>query len=106
MHEAGLVADALASALAAAPAGRVQRVVLEVADPVELSVDALLMHLHIALSGRGLAGVPVAVRVAPVRCPACASEATPQLGQAFCAACGWPLPRVDGVPVRIKAATS
>jgi hypothetical protein len=132
MHEAGLVAQALGRALDqalraappaaapvhAAPPGAAPGVQapgpkpadvtwlkLDVLDPVGLSVDATLLHLELAMAEHGLAGVPVALHVMPVRCAGCGDSSVPAPGDPFCAACGWPLPRQEGSPLRIRAMT-
>jgi hypothetical protein len=101
MHEAGLVGRALDRALSEAPIGP-GGLVLEVLDPVGLSVDATLLHLEVVLAEHGLAGVPVSLHVAPVRCAGCGESGVPEFGDLFCASCGWPLPRQEGPPLRIR----
>ncbi len=100
MHEAGLVSRALSEALI--DHGPVSAIELEVVDPVGFSVDSTLLHLEAALAERGLAGIPVNVRVRPVQCVECGLSAVPASSELFCGACGWPLPRVNGAPLRIR----
>lgn len=101
MHEAGLVAQALDRALDEAP-GTLSGVVLEVLDPVGLSVDATLLHLEVALAEHGLPGLPVSLHVSQVRCAGCGVSDVPAAGELFCASCGWPLPRHEGSPLRVR----
>lgn len=105
MHEAGLVGQALDRALAEALDQGVLGsggLVLEVLDPVGLSVDAALLHLEVALAEHGLEGVAVSLHVTPVRCAGCGESGVPPPGDRFCASCGWPLPRQKGPPLRIR----
>ncbi len=122
MHEAGLLAAAVAEALAAGephrgegpgPAGARRPILLEirVRDPVHIAPESARLHAELALRARGYEGVRIEVTADPVTCVLCdeRNEVTPD--HPFCAACGWPLPDrgghaveavvrwVDGVPV-------
>lgn len=101
MHEAGLVERALEDALRGQPT--VSTLELEIGDPVGVSEDAVLLHLEIAMRELGLEGVPVEIRVAGVTCAACSLETERATADAFCVGCGWPLPRREGAPLRIRA---
>jgi Zn finger protein HypA/HybF involved in hydrogenase expression len=101
MHEAGLVERALQDALRGRPT--VAALEMEISDPASVSADAVRLHLEIAMRELGLEGVPVEIRVAGVACTACGAEASQATADAFCVACGWPLPRHEGVPLLIRA---
>jgi len=101
MHEAGLVAQAMNSIVDSRD--RINGLELEITDPVGLSVDAILLHLEIALAECGLPAVPVELSVSPVTCTACGASVVPDHAEVFCPACGWPLPRGSGLPLRIRA---
>ena len=107
MHEAGLLAAAIAEALAAAPpdtttgsggagARRPVAVAIRVHDPVHIGVGAAQMHAELALRARGLHDVPVEVTADPVVCPMCDVPNDVQPDHPFCEACGWPLPDRGG----------
>jgi hypothetical protein len=119
MHEAGLLAAAIADALAAAepdavadsgaalgvgpPPGpdaargrRPVAVEIRVHDPVHIGVDAARMHAELALRARGLGDVVVDVTADPVTCPMCDLANEVQPDHPFCEACGWPLPDRGG----------
>jgi hypothetical protein len=125
VHEAGLLAAAIADALAAAgpdtapaagassghggPSGsgassgpaadgarRPVAVVIRVHDPVHIGVDAARMHAELALRARGLGDVPIEVTADPVACPMCDVENEVHPDHPFCEACGWPLPDRGG----------
>jgi hypothetical protein len=121
MHEAGLIAAAIAEALAAAepPAvsgsgaapgfgRRLDAVEIRVHDPIHIGVDAARMHAELALRARGLAGVPIEVTADPVLCPMCHIPNEVQPDHPFCDACGWPLPDRGGdqVEVAVRWATT
>lgn len=101
MHEAGLVAQAISGVLDSRDL--ISGLELEITDPVGLSVDAVLLHLEMALAEGGLANVPVELSVSPVTCAACGASVVPANAEVFCPACGWPLPRGSGPPLRIRA---
>lgn len=107
MHEAGLLAAAVAQALAAGEpeagkgsnivgARRPARLVIRVHDPVHVAPESARMHAELALRARGFTGVPIEVTADPVTCVLCdePNEVTPD--HPFCAACGWPLPDRGG----------
>jgi hypothetical protein len=107
MHEAGLLAAAVAEALAAGEprdtaglgttgARRPARLEIRVHDPVHIAPESARMHAELALRARGLTDVPIEVTADPVTCVLCdaSSEVTPD--HPFCAACGWPLPDRGG----------
>ncbi len=107
MHEAGLLAAAIADALAAAgPDGatgsgaavarRPVAVEIRIHDPVHIGVDAARMHAELALRARGLDDVDVEVTADPVACPMCEVPNAVQPDHPFCDACGWPLPDRGG----------
>ncbi len=115
MHEAGLLAAAIAQALAAGgpdaatgpgsaggagsgPAGARRPVAVEIRvhDPVHIGVEAARMHAELALRARGLDDVAVEVTADPVACPMCDVPNEVQPDHPFCEACGWPLPDKGG----------
>jgi len=101
MHEAGLVEQALQDGLR--DHVTVATIEMEIGDPAGISAEAARLHLEIAMREVGLEGVPVEIRVASVPCPACGSAASQATAEAFCATCGWPLPRPEGAPLVIRA---
>lgn len=116
MHEAGLLAAAVAEALAAGPpaeswgrgaAGdpRPVAIAIRVHDPVHVAPESARLHAELALRARGLDGVEITVTADPVTCVLCSVAGDVRAGHPFCAACGWPLPdhgghAVDAVVVR------
>ena len=97
MHEAGLLAAAVAEALAAGEprdnrdpgsvgARRIARLEIHVHDPVHVAPESARLHAELALRARGLKGVPIAVTADPVSCVVC-DEANEE-----------PPPRRDGGP--------
>jgi hypothetical protein len=107
MHEAGLLAAAIADALAAAGpdestgsgtpgARRPVAVVIRVTDPIHIGVDSARMHAELALRARGLDDVEIEVTADPVACPMCDVMNDVQADHPFCEACGWPLPDKGG----------
>lgn len=98
MHEAGLLAAAVADALAAAEPGRTRPVAMEIRihDPIHVAPASARLHAEIALRARGLDDVAIEVTADPVICVLCdvANEARPE--HPFCAECGWPLPDKGG----------
>ena len=106
MHEAGLLAAAIAEALAAGGAGdpvgpaaaarRPAAVVIRVHDPIHIGVESARMHAELALRARGLFDVPIEITADPVACPMCAVENDVQPNHPYCEACGWPLPDKGG----------
>ncbi|MHB8958687.1 MAG: hypothetical protein ACYDAN_03560 [Candidatus Limnocylindrales bacterium] len=107
MHEAGLLAAAIADALAApgpdqaagsvaAGERRPVAVTIRVLDPIHVGVESARMHADLALRARGLEGVPVEVTADPVVCPMCDVDNEVHADHPFCEACGWPLPDRGG----------
>ena len=107
MHEAGLLAAAIAEALAAAsppdatePASGIPRrpaaVEIRVHDPIHVGVESARMHAELALRARGLDDVRVEVTADPVVCPMCGRPNDVAADHPFCADCGWPLPDAGG----------
>ena len=98
MHEAGLLAAAVADALAAAGPGRTrpEAIVIRVHDPIHIAPEAALMHAELALRAHGLFDVPIEVTADPVECLACAEVNEAHADHPFCEACGWPLPDKGG----------
>ena len=107
MHEAGLLAAAIANALAAGEAGdstgsgsagarRPVAVVIRVHDPIHIGVESARMHAELALRARGLDDVAIDVSADPVACPMCDVVNEVQAEHPFCEACGWPLPDKGG----------
>ncbi len=109
MHEAGLLAAAVAEALAAAaPAdtksmgpgstGAHRSMILEVRvhDPIHVAPESARLHAELALRARGLVDVEILVTADPVTCVLCDVENTVIASHPFCAECGWPLPDQGG----------
>lgn len=98
MHEAGLLAAAVADALAAAGPGRQRPIAIEirVRDPIHVAPEAARMHAELALRARGLFDIPIEVTADPVECVACGVSNEAHADHPFCADCGWPLPDRGG----------
>ncbi len=107
MHEAGLLAAAIAEALAAAEpdrptssgtagARRPVAVEIRVHDPIHLAIESARLHAEIALRIRGFDGIPIEVTADPVTCPMCDVVNEVHADHPFCEACGWPLPDRGG----------
>ena len=98
MHEAGLLAAAVADALAAAGpgCGRPTSVEIRVHDPIHVAPESARLHAELALRARGWADIPIEVVADPVDCLACGVSNEVQAGHPFCAECGWPLPDQGG----------
>ncbi len=109
MHEAGLLAAAVAEALAAAePAdtdaassgstGARRPMVLEVRvhDPIHVAPESARLHAELALRARGLTDVEIRVTADPIACVLCGVENDVVASHPFCADCGWPLPDRGG----------
>jgi hypothetical protein len=118
MHEAGLLAAAVAEALAAGgpggpggpgatwePGGTAgsgtagARPVLfevHVHDPIHIAPESVRLHAELALRARGLDDVAIEVTTDPVECVMCgiANDVRPE--HPFCSDCGWPLPDKGG----------
>jgi hypothetical protein len=107
MHESGVAARAVDAVAAAAPAGWAGRppssLEAVITDPAHLDVDAVTMHLEIALAERGWPGVPVAVTVEPVVCSHCGATNRPEGEWPFCATCGAALPEPPGPGIEVSA---
>lgn len=107
MHEAGIANRVLDAVVAAAPAdagNRPPRVLrLRVTDAAHLDVDAVSMHVEVALMERGWADVPVDISVAPVVCTSCDTSIRPDGAWPYCATCGAPLPEPEGAGIEVSA---
>jgi hypothetical protein len=116
MHEAGLLAAAVAEALAAgdpadplgpgAVEGRTRRPVameVRVHDPMHVSPESALLHAELALRARGLDDVAVRVIADPVVCIACETSNVVAAVDPFCSECGFPLPDRGGHAVEAVA---
>lgn len=102
MHEAGLLAAAVAEALAAGePDGGVSpgtpgarrpvAMEIRVHDPMHVGPESALLHAELALRTRGLEGVEVRVTADPVTCVMCEVANEVEADHPFCSECGWPL---------------
>lgn len=102
MHEAGLLAAAVAEALAAGePDGGVSAgtpgarrpvaIEIRVHDPMHVGPESALLHAELALRTRGLEGVEVRVTADPVTCVMCEVANEVEADHPFCSECGWPL---------------
>ena len=89
MHEAGLLAAAVAEALAAAGPGRMRPV-------VHVAPESARLHAELALRARGLTDVAIEVTADPVVCVLCDVPNVARAEHPFCAECGWPLPDRGG----------
>jgi len=107
MHEAGLLAAAVAEALAAGeptdsagpgPAGARHPVAIDIRvhDPMHVAPDSARLHAELALRARGLGDVEVTVSADPVTCVMCEVDNEVRSEHPFCAQCGWPLPDRGG----------
>lgn len=107
MHEAGLLAAAVADALAAGrptgstgpgtPGARTPVAVeIRIHDPIHLDPESARMHAELALRARGLGDVAIEVTADPVECVMCGVSNEAQASHPFCADCGWPLPDRGG----------
>jgi hypothetical protein len=107
MHEAGLLAAAIAQALAAgdpahaggpgaSAARRPVAVEIRVHDPIHVGVESARLHAELALRARGLDDVAIEVTADPVSCPMCGLANDAHADHPFCEACGWPLPETSG----------
>ncbi len=114
MHEAGLLAAAVAEALAAgAPAGamspdtpgtrRPVAIEIRVRDPIHVAPESALLHAELALRAHGLADVEVRVSADPVTCVMCDVANEVRADHPFCSECGWPLPDQGGHAVEAVA---
>jgi hypothetical protein len=107
MHEAGLLAAAIAEALAAgepdAEAGsgtpgarRPVAVEIRVHDPIHVAPESARMHAELALRACGLDDVAIEVTADPVVCGMCDVANEAHADHPYCEACGWPLPDRGG----------
>ena len=105
MHEAGLLAAAVAEALAAAGPGqtRPDAILIHIHDTIQLAPEAVRMHAELALRARGLVDVPIEVTADPVTCVACDAVNEAHADHPFCEECGWPLPDKGGHQVEAVA---
>ena len=107
MHEAGIADRALDAVEAAMPPDRgpgpPRSLSLLVTDPAHIDVEAVTLHLEIAILERGWPEIPIAVSIAPVVCGQCGSSVRPEGEWPFCATCGAPLPDVAGSGIEITA---
>ena len=114
MHEAGLLAAAIADALATGgPAGstgpgtpgarRLVAISIRVLDPVHVAPESARMHAELALRARGLVDVPIDVTADPVDCAMCGVPNEVHADHPFCEGCGWPLPDRGGHAVEAVA---
>ena len=107
MHEAGLVAAAIAEALAVGESGgargsgipgarRPIAVEIRVHDPIHVAPESARMHAELALRARGLDDVDIEVTADPVVCGMCEVANEAYADHPYCEACGWPLPDKGG----------
>ena len=107
MHEAGLLAAAVAEALAAgepdgsmgpglAGARRPVAIHITVHDAIHVAPDSARFHAELALRARGLEDVAISVSADPVTCVMCDVANEVRADHPFCAECGWPLPDRGG----------
>lgn len=114
MHEAGLLAAAVARALATGGSAdgadgrsttrRPVAIELTVHDPIHVGAEAATLHAELALRARGLGDLPISVACDPVACALCGAVNAVVAGHPFCAQCGMPLPDRGGhaVDARIR----
>lgn len=98
MHEAGLLAAAVADALAAAGPGRTRPVAIHirVRDPIHVAPESARLHAELALRAHGWDDVTIEVTADPVLCVLCGVDNEARAEHPFCAECGWPLPDRGG----------
>lgn len=114
MHEAGLLAAAVAEALAAGPpsgtsttgsdAGGARRPVgvrVRIHDPMHVTPESAEFHAEVALRARGLVGIPIVVLADPVTCAVCDAANEVRAEHPFCSECGFPLPDRGGHAVEV-----
>jgi len=116
LHEAGLLAAAVAEALAAGPraarepsgpgatGARPVAVTVRVHDPMHVAPEAAHLHAEVALRERGLAGIPINVVADPVVCAICDASNEVRADHPFCSECGFPLPDRGGHAVEVVLA--
>ncbi|MEI7744680.1 MAG: hypothetical protein WCK58_13145 [Chloroflexota bacterium] len=106
MHEAGLLAAAVAEALAARTPDRSEgpgsagahpvAITIRVHDPMHVAPESAHLHAELALRERGLGDVVITVIPDPVTCVMCDVENEVRAEHPFCSECGWPLPDRGG----------
>lgn len=112
MHEAGLLAAAVAEALAAgspdltpsagaggpgsAGARRPAAIAIRVMDPIHVAPESAYLHAELALRARGWADVEITVTADPVACAICDVVNEVRAEHPFCSDCGFPLPDRGG----------
>jgi hypothetical protein len=103
VHEAGLLAAAVADAVAAAgldgTSGEVPMpsvLLVHVRDPIHVAPESARLHAELALRKLGLEGVTIEVEADPVECVLCGVANEAYADHPFCADCGWPLPDRGG----------
>ncbi len=118
MHEAGLLAAAVAEALAAGPPSEPQGpgdpgvqdlegpaipvgVTVRVHDPMHVAPESAYLYAEVSLRERGLAGVPITVVADPVVCAMCDASNDVRADHPFCTECGFPLPDRAGHAVEV-----
>jgi hypothetical protein len=107
LHEAGLLAAAVAEALAARPhageqAGRVPLSIgIRVHDPMHVAPESALAYAEVALRSHGIDGVPITVIADPVTCAICDTVNEVRADHPFCSDCGFPLPDRGGHAVDV-----
>ena len=86
MHEAGLLAAAVAEALAAAGPGRGRPIAVEIRvhDPIHVAPESARMHAELALRARGLFDIPIEVTADPVECAICGAANEAHADHPFC----------------------
>jgi hypothetical protein len=107
LHEAGLLAAAVAEAVAARPdaGGLAARAPLSIGirvhDPMHVAPESALAYAEVALRSHGIEGVPITVTADPVACAICDAVNEVQAGHPFCSECGLPLPDRGGHAVDV-----
>lgn len=107
MHEAGLLAAAVAEALAAGgpdgakgpgEPGAFRPIAMEIRvhDPIHVAPESARLHAELALRARGFDDVAIEVTADPVDCVLCGVTNEVRAEHPFCADCGWPLPDQGG----------
>jgi hypothetical protein len=108
LHEAGLLAAAVAEALAASPATgppgdapRPAGLTVRVHDPMHVAPESARLYAEVALREWGFAGVPVTVLADPIACAICEASNDVRADHPFCSECGFPLPDRGGHAVEV-----
>ncbi len=116
MHEAGLLAAAVAEALAAgspedpsqdggsgsAGARRPAVIAIRVHDPIHVAPESAYLHAELALRARGWTDVEILVTADPVTCVICEVSNEVRAEHPFCSECGFPLPDHGGHQVEAE----